>query len=55
MLIAGWVIMAVGLIFYILAFGMGAGPTMGDKPAQATAFTLGTLLMILGFIFVAVI
>ncbi len=55
MLIAGWVMMAVGLVVYILAFGMGAGPTMGDKPLQASAFSLGTLLMIVGFIFVAVI
>ena len=55
MLIAGWVMMAVGLIVYIVGFGMGAGPTMGDNPAQATAFTLGTLLMIVGFVFVAVI
>jgi hypothetical protein len=55
MLIAGWVMMAVGLVVYILAFGMGAGPTMGDKPLQASAFSLGTILMIVGFIFVAVI
>ena len=47
--------MAVGLVVYILAFGMGAGPTMGDKPLQASAFSIGTILMILGFIFVAVI
>ena len=55
MLIAGWVMMAVGLVVYILAFGMGAGPTMGDKPLQASAFSIGTILMIVGFIFVAVI
>ena len=55
MLIAGWAMMAVGLIVYIVAFGMGAGPTMGDKPLQASAFSIGTLLMIVGFIFVAVI
>ena len=47
--------MAVGLVVYILAFGMGAGPTRGDKPLQASAFSLGTILMIVGFIFVAVI
>jgi hypothetical protein len=55
MLIAGWVMMVVGLVVYIVAFGMGAGPTMGDKPLQASAFSIGTILMILGFIFVAVI
>ena len=55
MLIAGWVMMAVGLVVYILAFGMGAGPPMGDKPLQASAVSLGTILMIVGFIFVAVI
>ena len=55
MLVAGWVMMAVGLVVYILAFGMGAGPTMGDNPLQASAFSIGTILMILGFIFVAVI
>jgi hypothetical protein len=55
MTLAGWVMMVVGLVFYLAAFGMGAGPTMGDKPLQASFFSLATLLMVLGFVFVAVI
>lgn len=47
--------MAVGLLFYLGAFAQGPGPTMGDKPMQASFFTIATLLMILGFVFVAVI
>ena len=55
MTIAGWVLIAVGLIAYLAAFAKGAGPTMGDDPLQASLFTLATLLMIAGFVLVAVI
>jgi hypothetical protein len=55
MTIAGWVMMAVGLLVYLLAFAQGPGPTMGDKPLQASLFTLATVLMIVGFVLVAVI
>jgi len=55
MIIAGWALMAVGLVMYIGGFARGAGPTMGDDTLQATLFTLGTLLMIVGFVFVVVI
>jgi len=55
MTIAGWVIMAAGLVCYLLAFAQGPGPTMGDRPLQATLFTLATALLIGGFVLVAVI
>jgi len=55
MTIAGWVIMAAGLVFYLLAFAQGPGPAMGDRPLQATLFTLATALLIGGFVLVAVI
>jgi hypothetical protein len=41
--------MAIGLVSYLAAFALGAGPTMGDKPLQASLFTLATILMIAGF------
>jgi hypothetical protein len=47
--------MAIGLVLYLAAFAKGSGPTMGDSPLQATLFTLATVLMIAGFVFVAVI
>ncbi|HLG10587.1 MAG TPA: hypothetical protein VI876_02405 [Dehalococcoidia bacterium] len=50
MTIVGWIMMAVGLIAYLAAFGLGAGPTMGDKPLQASLFTLATILLIGGFL-----
>jgi hypothetical protein len=49
MIILGWAMMAIGLISYLGAFALGAGPTMGDKPLQASLFTLATILMIGGF------
>jgi hypothetical protein len=50
MVFVGWGMMAVGLVSYLLAFALGAGPTMGDKPLQASLFTLATVLMIGGFL-----
>ena len=47
--------MAAGLVFYLAAFAQGPGPTMGDKPLQASLFSLATILMIVGFVVVAVI
>lgn len=55
MLLVGWVMLAIGLVVYLLAFAQGAGPTMGDRPLQATFFTVATLLLIAGFVLVAVI
>ena len=55
MTIAGWVLLVLGLVIYIAAFAQGPGPTMGDRPLQATLFSLATIFMILGFVFVAVI
>jgi hypothetical protein len=49
MVFLGWGMMAVGLVAYLAAFALGAGPTMGDKPMQASLFTLATVLMIGGF------
>ena len=55
MVYAGWALMAIGLIAYLAAFAQGSGPTMGDSTLQASLFSLATLLMIIGFVFVAVI
>jgi len=50
MTVFGWVMMAVGLVAYLAAFALGAGPTMGDRPLQASLYTLATVLMIGGFL-----
>jgi hypothetical protein len=50
----GFALMAVGLIIYLLAFAQGAGPTMGDRPLQATLFTVATALLIVGLLLVIV-
>ena len=42
--------LVVGLVAYLAAFALGAGPTMGDRPLQASLFTLATLLMVGGFL-----
>jgi hypothetical protein len=55
MTLAGWVMMAAGLVLYLAAFAQGPGPTMGDRPLRATLFTLATLLLIGGFALVAVV
>ena len=47
--------LAIGLVLYLAAFAQGSGPTMGDSTLQATLFSLATLLMIAGFVFVVVI
>jgi hypothetical protein len=49
MTILGWAMMALGLVAYLAAFALGAGPTMGDRPLQASLFTGATVLMIGGF------
>ncbi len=50
MTIVGWVLIVIGLLAYLGAFAQGsAGPTMGDKPLQATLYTGATVLMIVGF------
>jgi hypothetical protein len=53
-IVAGWFMMGVGLVLYLAAFAQGPGPTMGDRPLQATLFTLATLLLVGGFILVVV-
>jgi len=55
MTVLGWALIVLGFLAYLFAFAQGPGPTMGDKPAQALSFTLGTLLMVGGFVLVAVI
>jgi hypothetical protein len=55
MTIAGWVLMAVGLLAYLAAFARGAGPTMGDDTVQASLFTVATILLIAGFVLLVVI
>ncbi len=55
MIILGWSLIVIGLIAYLGAFARGAGPTMGDDTIQATLFTLATILMIAGFVLIAVI
>ncbi len=55
MTIAGWAMIVIGLVAYLLAFAQGPGPTMGDNTLQASLFTLATALMIGGFVLVAVI
>ena len=50
MAVVGWTMLAVGFIAYLVAFGLGPGPTMGDRPAQASLFTVATVLMIGGFL-----
>lgn len=47
--------MGLGLLLYLAAFAQGPGPTMGDRPLQATLFTLATLLLIGGFVLAAVV
>ncbi len=47
--------LVAGLIVYLAAFAQGPGPTMGDRPLQASLFTAATVLLVLGFVFVAVI
>lgn len=47
--------LAAGLIVYLAAFAQGPGPTMGDRPFQASLFTAATVLLVLGFVFVAVV
>ena len=49
MVFLGWGMMAAGQVAYLAAIALGAGPTMGDKPMQASLFTLATVLMIGGF------
>jgi hypothetical protein len=55
MTLAGWIMMVVGIIVYLAAFAQGPGPTMADRPLQATLFVAASALLILGFIFVAVV
>jgi hypothetical protein len=55
MTIAGWALLVIGLIVYLAAFAQGPGPTMGDQPLQATLFTLATVCLITGFVFLVVI
>ena len=51
---AGFAMMAAGLVLYLAAFAQGAGPTMGDRPLQASLFSAATALLILGVLLVLV-
>ena len=53
MTIAGWILLVVGLVFYLGAFAQGPGPTMGDRPLQASLFSLATLCMVAGIVLFA--
>ena len=55
MTLAGWVAIVVGFLLYLLAFAQGPGPTMADRPLQASLFTLGSALLVVGFVLVAVV
>ncbi len=46
--------MATGLVVYLAAFAQGPGPTMGDRPLQATLFTLATILLVAGLLLLIV-
>jgi len=50
----GFGLMAVGLVTYLAAFAQGAGPTMGDRPLQATLFTVATVLLTVGLLLIIV-
>jgi hypothetical protein len=54
MTIVAWAMMALGLVAYLAAFALGAGPTMGDRPLQASLFSGATLLMIAGFLILVI-
>ena len=51
---AGFGLLAVGFLIYLAAFAQGPGPTMGDRPLQATLFTLATLLLVAGLLLIVV-
>jgi hypothetical protein len=53
--IAAWICIVLGLVLYLAAFAQGPGPTMGDRPLQASLFSLATLLLIAGFVLLVVI
>lgn len=55
MALVGGIMMVVGLVLYLAAFAQGPGPTMGDRPLQATLFSLATVLLIAGFVFLVVV
>jgi hypothetical protein len=55
MALLGGIMMVVGLVLYLAAFAQGPGPTMGDRPLQATLFSLATVLLIAGFVFLVVV
>lgn len=52
--IIGWVLMAIGVLSYLAAFAQGPGPSMGDRPLQASLFSLGAICMIVGFVVLVV-
>jgi hypothetical protein len=41
-------------VSYLAAFALGAGPTMGDKPLQASLFSIATILLIAGFLILVI-
>ncbi len=55
MTLAGWALIAIGLVLYLAAFAQGPGPTLADRPLPAALFTLATALLVAGFVLVAVV
>jgi hypothetical protein len=55
MIIAGWLLLVLGLVLYLWGFALGPGPRMGDSPLQATLLTGATVLLVLGLAFLVVI
>ena len=51
---AGFTLLVLGFLIYLAAFAQGPGPTMGDRPLQATLFTLATILLVAGILLVIV-
>lgn len=54
MVIAGIVLLVIGLVLYLGAFAQGPGPSMADSPIQAWMFFGATGCMVTGFLILVV-
>ncbi len=54
MFIAAIVLLVIGFGLYLGAFSQGPGPSMSDKPIQATMFFGATASMVTGFLLLVV-
>ncbi len=54
MLIVAVVLMTLGFVLYLGAFGQGPGPSMSDRPVQAWMFFTATAFMVTGFLLLVV-